>query len=122
MTTLKTSLRIEKTPVGEGVALTYKAKLSPGKIAKILLAKHKNYFNIDWIEVPKEFRDEGIANSLMAQLLDDADGYSKVLRLVAVACGDVRQSRLERWYESYGFEEIGWNDKLGGPIMERLPQ
>jgi GNAT superfamily N-acetyltransferase len=93
----------------------YVRKLSPTKIA---IADLCDYYGkgliITRINVPKEFRGQGVARGILKEICDDADRESVTLFLEILESDGLRYYELENWYLRAGFKH--WKG-----IYRRLP-
>jgi len=55
------------------------------------------------INVPKEWRGQGIGTELLQEIIADADRGKVTLYLDILASGGLTYDQLARWYYGYGF-------------------
>lgn len=80
---------------------------------------------INRVNVPKEYRRQGIGNQLMKEVMEDADTEQLYLYLSINPYGDMTYNDLELWYLRLGFMEVdtGWfcrNPKATAPPFKPL--
>lgn len=80
-------------------------KLSPRALAVIDLCDYYGEgFIITRINVPKEFRNKGVASKLLQRVLDEADKEKINLWLEISASDGLNYDQLEAWYKRHGFK------------------
>lgn len=79
-------------------------------------------FVIDLISV--DTPGQGIGSDIMNRLTDNADDHGIVIELEASSHGgrNIRQKKLEKWYERFGFVLTGSSSSEGSPMMLREPR
>lgn len=97
---------------------SYSKLCSPTKLAIVDLSQMgPTLWEINRVNVPEQFRRQGIANELMRRVLADADREAATLRLVINAYGDMSWEALLDWYQRLGFVK----DNSGFLVREPQP-
>lgn len=71
------------------------------------------------INVPREFRGDGIGSELLAEFLTDADLEAKAVLVTPNPTGPLDMKALISWYQRYCFVIIDGDEE--GCLMKRKP-